>query len=224
MAETKWIAHREHNVARARFLAIGERDCRQIFLVDFQQRNVGPRIGADFFCLVFAQLRSESHHDFLRSRNDVISGENVSIRAHDHARAEALKRLLALSLRKLSAEVLSQRVVGKWKCRYAPRHRLSGKHGDNTRRDLVDDRGKTCDNTRLRGRGFLHHGRKRARRHAQNGADQQPAGPENSFLHKRSPFRESQARPQAAPLLTRLATKVERVVLKRLTRLRLLPP
>jgi hypothetical protein len=60
LAETKWIADREHNVARSRFLAIGERDCRQIFFVDFQQGNVGPWIGADFFCLVFAQLRAES--------------------------------------------------------------------------------------------------------------------------------------------------------------------
>jgi len=42
LAETKWIADREHNVARARFLAIGKGDCRQIFLVDFEQRNVGP--------------------------------------------------------------------------------------------------------------------------------------------------------------------------------------
>src|SRR5207253_8922024 len=114
LAETKWIPHREHNVARARFLAIGERDCRQIFLVDFQQRNVGPRIGADLSCLVFTQLSAESHHDFLGAGNDVSSGENVPILADDHARAEPLKRLLTSLLRGLSAEQLSQRVVGYW--------------------------------------------------------------------------------------------------------------
>src|SRR4029434_9811409 len=61
-------------------------------------KSVPASVPAFFFCLVFAQLRAESHHDFLRARNDVISGKNVSIRADDHARAEALKRLLALSL------------------------------------------------------------------------------------------------------------------------------
>ena len=181
MAETKWIAHREHNVARARFLAIGERDCRQIFLVDFQQRNVGPRIGADLFCLVFAQLSAESHHDFLGAGNDVISGENVPIRADDHARAEALKRLLTLLLRSWSAEKLSQRVVGKWKRRCAPRHRLGSEHRDNARSDFLDNRRESCDNPRLHGRGFLGRRRRGARREIQDGADQQPAGPENSF-------------------------------------------
>ena len=37
----------------------------------------------------------------------MISGENVSIRADDHARAEALKRLLALP----SAEVVPRKIV-----------------------------------------------------------------------------------------------------------------
>jgi hypothetical protein len=44
----------------------------------------------------------------------------------------------------------------------------------------------------------LRRGRRGARRETQDGADQQPAGPENSFLHKRFPFRESHARPQPA--------------------------
>ena len=108
---------RRANIARSRFVAIGKRDSRQIFLIDFQQGNVGAWISADFFRLVFTQLRAEPDHDFFRARDDMISGENVSIRADDHARAEALKRLLTLPLRKLSPEKLSQRVIGKRKRR-----------------------------------------------------------------------------------------------------------
>src|SRR4030095_8372810 len=89
-----------------------------------------------------------------RARNDVISGENVSIRADDHARAEALKRLLTLPLRKLSAEKLSQRVIGKWKRRQRARHRLRSEHRDNTRCDLLNDRSEGCVNHRLHGRRF----------------------------------------------------------------------
>ena len=94
----------------------------------------------------------------------MISGENVSIRADDHARAEALKRLFTLALRKLSPEKVSQRVIGKWKRHLRPRHRLSGEYCDNVRRHLLDDRRKTGDNSRLRGRGFLRRGRRGALR------------------------------------------------------------
>src|SRR5439155_15440368 len=99
---------------------------REILLVDFQQGNVGAWIGTDFFRLVFAQVRAEPDHDFFCARDDMISGENVSVRADDHARAEPLKCLLTLPLRKLSAEELSHRVIGKWKRFLSPRHRLCG--------------------------------------------------------------------------------------------------
>ena len=141
----------------------------------------------------------------------MISGENVSVRADDHARAEALKRLLALPLRKLSAEKLSQRVVGKRKRRYAPRHRLGSEYRHHAGRDLLDDRRKTRDNTRLRGRGFLRRGRRGARRETQDGADQQLEGPKNSSLHDVFPLQENRTLDRRRPFLQiRLAMNVER--------------
>src|SRR6266853_1130528 len=105
--KAKRIADREHDVAGARFLAISKRDRRQIFLPDLQQCNVGARIGPDFFCLVFAELGAQSHHDFLRARNDMIGSKNKSIRADDHTGAKPLQRLFTLPLQRLSPEKLT---------------------------------------------------------------------------------------------------------------------
>ena len=130
----------------------------------------------------------------------MVSRENVSIRANDHARAEALQRLLALPLRELSSEKLAQRVIGKWKRRHCPRDRLSGEYSDHARRHLLDDRGEAGDNSRLRRRSSLRCNRKHARGDAKHGADQQPDGPENSSSRKTfHPSGESHSRPHAAP-------------------------
>ena len=56
LPQAERIADRQHNVAGPRFVAIGKVDGRQIILVDFQQRDVRARIGADFFGFEFAQL------------------------------------------------------------------------------------------------------------------------------------------------------------------------
>src|SRR5207244_12982484 len=119
---------------------------------DLEQGNIGAWISADFLCLVFSQLRAEPDHDFFRARDDMISRENVSIRANDHAGPEALQRLFALPLRKLSAEKLSQRVVRKRKRLLCPRDRLSGEYSNHAGRHLLDDRGESCDNSRLSAR------------------------------------------------------------------------
>ena len=112
----------------------------------------------------------------------------LPLRTDDHARTEALKRLLTLPLRKLSAEKLSQRVIGKWKRRQRRRHCLGGEYRDNTRCELLNDQSEGCDNPRLHGRNFLRRDRKRARRDAKHCANQQPEGPKNSCLHKRFPL------------------------------------
>ena len=142
----------------------------------------------------------------------MISGENVSIRANDHARAEPLKRLLALPLRKLSSEKLSERVIGKWKRRHCPRDRLSGEYRDHARRHVLDDRGEAGDNPRLRRRSSLRCSRKHACGDAQYCADQQPEGPQNCSRRKTfHPSGESHAPLQSASFANRLAMKDERV-------------
>jgi hypothetical protein len=55
----------------------------------------------------------------------------------------------------------------------------------------------------------------------------EPKGPENSFLHKRFPLRESHARPQPSLFANRIGNECERSprrLLNSLARLRLLPP
>jgi hypothetical protein len=77
--------------------------------------------------------------------NDVVGSENVSVRTDNHAGAEALQSLFALSLRELSSEKLAQRVVTKWKrCRTA-RNRLRSKHCYNARRDFLNNRRERRD-------------------------------------------------------------------------------
>jgi hypothetical protein len=131
----------------------------------------------------------------------MISGENVSICADDHARAEALKRLFTLPLRKLSPEKLSQRVIGKRKRGKRPRHRLGSEDCNNAGRHLLDDRGEGCDNPRLHGRSFLCCSRKSARGDAQHRADQQPDGPENSSSHETFPLQENRTLNGSRPFL-----------------------
>ena len=43
----------------------------------------------------------------------MVGREDVSVRTDNYARAEALQRLFALSLRSASAEKLAQRIIGK---------------------------------------------------------------------------------------------------------------
>jgi hypothetical protein len=57
--------------------------------------------------------------------------------------------------------------------------------------DLLDDRRKTRDNIRLRGRGFLRRGRRGGHEEAKQGADRQPEGPGNSSLHTTFPLQEN---------------------------------
>ena len=116
LSQTKRISDREYDVAGTRFLAIGKRDRGEIFLVDFQQRHVSAWIGADFPSLVFSEVYPEAYHDFFRARNNVVGSENISVWTDNHAGAEALQSLFALSLGRLSTEKLAQRVVAKRKC------------------------------------------------------------------------------------------------------------
>src|SRR4029453_5919587 len=116
----------------------------QIFSSIFNKATSVPGSVPTFFALY---LRSSVPS---RARNDVISGENVSIRADDHARAEALKRLLTLPLRKLSAEKLRRRAIGKWKRRQRARHRLRSEHRDHARRDFLHNRRERRDDCLLR--------------------------------------------------------------------------
>ena len=149
----------------------------------------------------------------------MICSENISIGADDDARAEALKCLLSLPLRKLPSEKLSQRVIGKRKRGLRSRHGLGGKHSHHARRHLLDDRCEAGDNTLLHRCSFLRRSRKCARRDAQDRADQQPEGSENSCLHKTFPLQEIARSTADGPfLLMRFPTKVERVVLNALVK------
>src|SRR5439155_1198644 len=87
-----------------------------------------------------AEFRAKAHHDFLRARHDVISGENVAIRADNDARAKALYCLFTLCSRKLSAEKFAQGFIRKRKPQTWAGDSLSGKDGHHSRRDLFYDR------------------------------------------------------------------------------------
>ena len=85
----------------------------------------------------------------------MVSGENVSIRADNHARAESLQRLFALPLWRLSTEKLPQRLIGEGKRAQSARYPLSRKHRYNTRRDLLDNWRERRDESLVRLLRFL---------------------------------------------------------------------
>ena len=155
LPQSERITEGEHDIARMRLVAVCKCDRGQIFFVDLQQCHVGARISAHFLRLIFAEFRAKAHHDFLRARHDVISGENVAIRADNDARAKALYCLFTLCSRKLSAEKFAQGFIRKRKPQTWAGDSLSGKDGHHSRRDLFYDRRKAGDRSLQRMRRLL---------------------------------------------------------------------
>src|SRR5207247_7729694 len=109
---------------------------------------------------------------------------DVSVRADNYTRAEALQRLFALSLRIASAEKLAQRIIGKWIRRLSPRDRLCGKHCHNTRRDLFHDGREGRNNSLARLLRLLRCDGRHARLNAKHRESEQRVRPQNFVPHK----------------------------------------
>ena len=71
-----------------------EHDSGQVGRVDLQYRDVDFRVGSDDVGLEFA-LVGQGDADIGRAIDYVVIGKNISIRADDHARTQAVLALLA---------------------------------------------------------------------------------------------------------------------------------
>jgi hypothetical protein len=74
-----------------------------------QHRYIGLRVRTDRLRLQFLPV-GERHFDFVRSFDNVMIGENVSLRADDHARAKA-RRALRLLFELVAEETAKQGIV-----------------------------------------------------------------------------------------------------------------
>ena len=74
------IADGEDHVADFQLVAVGERDGRQIVRINFQNRHVGLRIGADDFGDIFLfVVVGDGDFDFIRAIHDVVGRQNVAV-------------------------------------------------------------------------------------------------------------------------------------------------
>src|SRR5215471_8735514 len=113
----------------------------------------------------------------------MIGCENVSVRADNYTRTEALQRLFALGLRTAAAKKLAQRIIGKRKPSLSARDRLGRKHCHNARRDLFHNRSEGCDNSLARLLRLLGYRPEHTRMYAKHCNCEQCTRSQDSPLH-----------------------------------------
>ena len=136
------IADGENDVADFQLVAVGERDGGQIFGVNFQNRHVRRRIGADDFGGVFRFVFPDGDLDFVRAVHDVVGRQNIAVRRNDDSRAKTLfpARAFPVVVRELVAEKLPEKRIVKKRIAHQPfMHDARGINVHDARRGLFDD-------------------------------------------------------------------------------------
>src|ERR1051326_711777 len=103
LAHAKGVANCQYDIADLRTRGIAKRQDRQILLIDLQNRHVGGLIGAHDLGGKFT-LIVEGHFHLRGAFDDVVVGQNVAVRAHNYARAEAFGAAFSRHLRHASTE------------------------------------------------------------------------------------------------------------------------
>ncbi|MCY1234110.1 hypothetical protein D9M72_466820 [compost metagenome] len=88
LADTEGVADGERDIADADVVRAAEGDGRQILEVDLQHRQVGLRVAANQARQGFPSVL-EGDHDLIGAGSDVVVGQQVAFRAHDHCRTQA---------------------------------------------------------------------------------------------------------------------------------------
>ena len=114
LADTERVADGQRNVADTDVVRAADSDRRQVFQVDLEDGEVGFRVAADDAGEGFTTVL-QRHDDLIGAAGNVVVGEDVAFRAHDHAGTEA--RFHTLLLRRVITEeaaelrILKQRMV-----------------------------------------------------------------------------------------------------------------
>ena len=113
LADAERIAHCQHPVPHLEAVGFGKCDGRQFAGIDFQHGQVGFRIGTDDVG-GYGLAVGQRHLDFIRSLDDVLIGENVTVRADDHPGAQighfAWARIQAIAKEIAEDRILQGRV------------------------------------------------------------------------------------------------------------------
>src|SRR5262249_16854621 len=118
LADAEGIADSETKITHSDLIRISKGKNRQARTADFQQRDVAWRVGAN-------QLRSiglavvHFHGDLLSAINDVVIGQDLSVLADDHSRAQSPLHRGAAPARRLllwvTEKPAEEGIVSKWK-------------------------------------------------------------------------------------------------------------
>ena len=95
LAHTEGISDREHDIADAKFLTVGERHRRQLRRLNLDHGDVGLGIGTDHFGDKLTVVRQRDFQ-LIGTFHDVIVGKNVAVGGDDDSRAHPLLPTLAL--------------------------------------------------------------------------------------------------------------------------------
>ena len=110
------IADGEYDVTDPRLIGCREGDCRDVLEIDFQDRHVGLRIGADNTGLAAPAIR-QCYFDFIGGFDHVVVGQHIALFADNHAGAQA-RRAPRLCVELAAEEITENRVVHE----RVPRH------------------------------------------------------------------------------------------------------
>jgi hypothetical protein len=122
LADAEGVADGEHQVAHVHALEPAEGDGGQVLQLDLQHRQVALRVHPDQLGLGLPPV-VERHLDVVRGFDHVMVGEDVALRADDHARAQA-GGALGFVVELVTEETAEQRVFHERMARHL--HLLAG--------------------------------------------------------------------------------------------------
>ena len=130
-AHAERITNGEREIAHLNLRRVADGQRRQVGCVDSKHRDVCFRIRADDARLELALVR-ESDLNFGRAIDHVIVGENIAVRAYDHARAETLLAALTRNS-ELTSEFIPEELAEK----RVHRHFAPSRRSNHSRRRNV---------------------------------------------------------------------------------------
>ena len=88
MPHPERVADGQRHIAHAQTVGAAEGDGRQVLQINLEYRQIRFRVAAHHAGQGFAAV-TQGHHDLVGAGGHVVVGEDVALRAHDHAGAEA---------------------------------------------------------------------------------------------------------------------------------------